>query len=97
MIHKVSQVPTCTSICKKPRDPHRHTGFLRIKSRVFYWLACPKHECCQICEWPERTSIENEYDEEREFLAIELLAQILKGQRPWKDLELVEKLLPEAR
>jgi len=69
---------------------------LRLKKRTFEWFACPSHRCCQILEWPERKSTTTDFDANREMMAIEILAEILQGKRSFKDLALVEQLMPEV-
>ena len=94
-LHKV-KVPKCSQFCEHD-DPKRCAGVVRLKNRVFEWYCCPSVGCLHIGEWPERrTDGQSEKDEIKEILALKTLAQILKGERPWRDLVLVEELMPEA-
>lgn len=92
-VHRV-KVPKCTESCSVD-DPGRFSGIVRLKNRVFEWRCCPRVGCLHIGELPRRRTIE-ESDEMKELLALKLLARILKGQRPWRDLALVEALMPPA-
>jgi len=96
-IKKVEVAPKCGLPCSRPVDPKRHVGALRLKNRTFEWFACPSHRCCQITEWPERKASATDFEADREMMAIEILAEILQGERPWKDLVLVDQLMPEAQ
>jgi len=93
-VHKI-KVPKCSETCNQ-EDPRRYAGVVKLKNRIFEWYCCPSVGCLHIGEWPERRPI-SEHEEIKEIMALKLLAQILKGKRPWKDLLLVEQLMPEAQ
>jgi len=88
--------PHCDLPCSRVPDPRRHMGRIIINQRMFCWFCCPSHDCCQIWEVPTVTQVE-EWKVVQEMAAIELLSQILKGQRPWKDLGEVVRLMPKPK
>ena len=90
------KVPKCSEACNI-NDPRRFAGIVRLKNRIFEWYCCPSVGCLHIGEWPERkTDGQSEQEEIREIIALKILAQILKGKRPWRDLALVEEMMPEV-
>lgn len=93
-VHRI-RVPKCSEFCEHD-DPRRFAGVVRLKNRMFEFYCCPSVGCLHIGEWPERrTDGQSKEDEMREILALKMLARILKGERPWKDLEFVEELIPD--
>lgn len=92
-VHR-ARIPKCSAECDK-EDPGRFAGVVRLKNRIFEWYCCPTVRCLHIGEWPERRTV-SETEELEEIMALKLFAQILKGERPWSDLALVERLMPEA-
>jgi len=95
-IRRCAVAPKCGLPCSKPVDPKRHVGRICVKGRIFECFACPTFGCSQIVERPERRAAATEFDADREMLAIEILAQIIEGRRPWRDLAEVERLMPYA-
>ena len=95
IVHKRRQVPPhCDLPCERAPDPKRHMGRIAINRRVFCWFCCLSYQCCQI--WEPVPLILEEWQVPLQAAALEIFSQILKGQRPWRDLEEVVRLLPSG-